>query len=162
VIDIDAAYRTHGPMVLRRARTLLGSDSEAQDLLQEVFASLVARPEQFRAQSRLSTFLYAVTTHACLKRMHQRKNRARLVELFVKPGAIADEAGTPPSGDTLVLVRALIERAPPDEAEAVAYAWVDGMTLDEVAEVMGCSRRHVADLLSRFRERASRLTRDAA
>ena len=41
---IERLYRSHGHLVLRRARTLLGSESDAQEALQEVFASVLRAP----------------------------------------------------------------------------------------------------------------------
>ena len=42
---------------------------------------------------------------------------------------------------------------PEDEARAAVYYHLDGMSHAEVAEVLGCSARHVGDLLSRMTER---------
>ena len=42
---IAGLYRSHGHVVLRRARTLLGTESDAREVLQEVFASLVRTPD---------------------------------------------------------------------------------------------------------------------
>src|SRR5512138_1934488 len=42
--DIERLYRAHGHLVLRRARALLANDADAQEALQEVFASLLDAP----------------------------------------------------------------------------------------------------------------------
>src|SRR6185503_8880734 len=39
--SMEALYRTYGSMVLRRARTLLGDDHAAQDMVQEVFMNAI-------------------------------------------------------------------------------------------------------------------------
>ena len=39
-IDVDAHYRTYGPMVLRRCRRLLSNEDEAVDAMQETFVHL--------------------------------------------------------------------------------------------------------------------------
>ena len=36
-IDVEALYRSHGPMVLRRCRGLLGDDQLAEEAMHEVF-----------------------------------------------------------------------------------------------------------------------------
>lgn len=83
--DIEAMYRVFGHSVQRRARQILGSDDEADEVLQEIFVRLVAHPEKFEQRSSPATFLYAVTTHACLSRLRDRKNRQRLLDQQVRP-----------------------------------------------------------------------------
>ena len=84
-LSIEEVYRAHGHVVLRRARQILHSEAEAEEVMQGLFTSLLHRPGQFRGESSITTFLYAATTHRCLNRLRDKKNRARLVNLFDKP-----------------------------------------------------------------------------
>ena len=139
-----------GHSVQRRARQILGSDDEADEVLQEIFVRLVARPEKFEHRSSPATFLYAVTTHACLTRLRDRKNRQRLLDEQVRPWQSDVD---PRSAQAVVAVRALLAALPDDQARAAVYYFLDGMTHAEIAELLGCSRRHVGDLLQRIAER---------
>jgi RNA polymerase sigma factor (sigma-70 family) len=152
-LDVEALYRSYGHSVLRRARQILASDDEAGEVLQEIFTGLVARPQQFSHQSSPSTFLYAVTTHACLARLRDRKNRARLVEEQVKPWSSDLD---PRSADAASIVRRVLALLADDEARAAVYYHLDGMTHAEIAEVLACSRRHVGDLLERVAAKLAR------
>jgi RNA polymerase sigma-70 factor (ECF subfamily) len=60
------------------ARRLVGSDSDAQDVLQEAFLSVHRKLSSFRGDSRFSTWLYRVVTNAAL--MHLRARTRRPVE----------------------------------------------------------------------------------
>jgi RNA polymerase sigma-70 factor (ECF subfamily) len=51
---------------------------------------------------------------------------------------------------------------PDDEARAAVYHYVDGMSHREVAEMLGCSRRHVGDLLERLRARMEERMQEVA
>jgi RNA polymerase sigma-70 factor (ECF subfamily) len=84
-VDVEALYRSYGHSVLRRARQILDSEDEATEVLQELFAGLIARPHQFDGRSAPSTFQYAATTHACLTRLRNRRNRHRLLNEQVRP-----------------------------------------------------------------------------
>lgn len=145
-LDVEALYRTYGHSVLRRARQILANDDEAGEILQEIFVGLVARPRQFENRSAPSTFLYTVTTHACLARLRDRKNRMRLIDEQLKPWTTDID---PRSAEAALMVRDVLAQLPDDEARAAVYYHLDGMTHAEVAEVLGCSRRHVGDLLER-------------
>lgn len=145
-LDVETLYRTYGHSVLRRARQIMANDDDAGEILQEVFAGLVARPAQFDQRSAPSTFLYAVTTHACLARLRDRRNRMRLIDEHVRPWATDLD---PRSVETVSQVRAVLAQLPDDEARATVYYYLDGMTHAEIAELLDCSRRHVGDLLER-------------
>jgi RNA polymerase sigma factor (sigma-70 family) len=149
---IDSLYRAHGHVVLRRARVLLRSEEDARDVLQEIFASLVDRPTQIRGESSMTTWLYAATTHSCLNRLRNSRTRKRL--LLENPPAPAE--GSAPRAETAVMLKDLFTRIPADLAEAAIYYYADEMTHDEIATVLGCSRRHVGDLLTRLRKEVER------
>ena len=154
---IARAYASHGHMVLRRARALLGDEEEARDVTQEVFASLVVRPEQFAGRSAVSTFLYAATTNLALRRIRDRANRARLVALFVEPQRKDDHSG--PMGEHLAVLRDVLGRVPQELATVATYVYLDELTHDEVAGLLGCSRRTVGNLLERFHDKVRALLR---
>ncbi len=149
-LDIAGLYRSYGHSVLRRARQILASEADAMDVLHEIFAGLVSRPAQFDGRSAPSTFLYAATTNACLARLRDHKNRARLLAEHVRPWTTDVD---PRSLDTRVMLRAALAQLPEDEARAAVYHHLDGMSHAEVAELLECSPRHVGDLLSRITER---------
>ena len=146
-------YRNYGHSVLRRARQILANDDDAGEVLQEIFAGLVARPEQFDGRSAPSTFLYSATTHACLQRLRDSKNRTRLLDEQVKPWTTEVD---PRSPDVVAMVRGELAQLPDEEARAAVYYHLDGMSHAEVAEVMDCSPRHVGNLLARVAEKFAR------
>ncbi|MBP6631083.1 MAG: RNA polymerase sigma factor [Kofleriaceae bacterium] len=151
-LDVETLYRRYGHSVLRRARQILGSDDEAAEVLQEIFVGLLARPGQYAGRSAASTFLYAVTTHACLSRLRNQRNRIRILTEQVRPWA---DDRAPGAADGPTQVRAVLALLPDDEAQAAVFHHLDGMSHAEIAEVLGCSRRHVGNLLERVTTRLS-------
>jgi RNA polymerase sigma factor (sigma-70 family) len=152
---IERLYRSHGHIVLRRARALLGSEPDAQEALHEVFASLLRAPEGLRSAGSVVGWLYRATTHFCLNLLRNRRTGARLLENV----APAVHAG--PRSEALAELRKLLARMPPDVAAAAVYHHMDGMTHAEVAEVLGCSRRQVGYLLERVPLSLTRLEQSA-
>lgn len=150
MLDVEALYRAYGHSVLRRARAILGSSADADEVLQELFAGLVARPGQFDGRSAPSTFLYAATTHACLRRLRDARNRLRLIDEHVRPWTTDVDLR---SAEAWSAVRGVLAQLPDDEARAAVFHYMDGMTHEEIAEVLGCSRRHVGNLLDRVGRR---------
>jgi RNA polymerase sigma-70 factor (ECF subfamily) len=147
--EVAAMYEKHGHVVLRRARRILGDEHEAQDVLHEIFASLLQKPDAYAGHSSVTTFLYTATTNRCLNRLRDTKTRSRLLHLERR-----EEGAGAPEG--IVAARELLARLPEDQAQALIYYYLDDMTHEEIAEQVGCSRRTVGNLLARaaalFRE----------
>jgi RNA polymerase sigma factor (sigma-70 family) len=147
-LDIEAAYRAHGHLVLRRAQALLHDETEAQEVLQEVFMTLLREPAVYGGRSAMTTWLYRVTTNMCLNRLRNDRTRQRLLDEHVAP-AVHDAVQE--SADTWATARQFLDRMPEDLARVTIFYSIDGMTHHEIAEVMGCSRRQVGNLLERAR-----------
>jgi RNA polymerase sigma factor (sigma-70 family) len=156
--DVATLYRRYSASVVRRASQILRSSDDACEVLQEVFARLIARPDMLRRADHPATFLYVATTNACLNRLRDRRNRERLVEREVLPWI--DELA-PGSNQDRAIALDLLAKLPEDEASAAIYYYLDGMTHTEIAGALGCSRRHVGDLLERVQSHARGLAEEA-
>ena len=154
---IERLYRSHGHIVLRRARTLLGSEPDAQEALQEVFASLLRAPQGLRGAASVVGWLYQATTHLCLNQLRNRRTGARLLQGFLP--ALAQAVG--PRAEAVSELRSLLSKLPAEVAAAVVYHHLDGMSHAEVAEVLGCSRRQVGYLLERAQRSLALLEQSA-
>jgi RNA polymerase sigma factor (sigma-70 family) len=153
MIDVAALYRQHGAMVFRRARRLLADEEAARDLVHDVFITLHERQDELQDTGMVS-WLYVVVTNRCLKRMRTAATRARIV------GSIDHVRHAPARGEAVVAIRRVLATLPDELAAVAVYRFVDEMTHAEIATMMGCSRRHVGDLLVRF-EHAMATTRGA-
>ena len=141
---IDELYRAHSHVVFRRARELLRSRADATDAVQDIFLSIVRRPEQLDGVARITAWLYRATTHYCLNKLRERRGRGRIL------GALRPVSSVPPRSEAFAQVRSLLDRLPQPLAEVAVYHHLDGMTYDEIAEVLGCSRRQVGYYLERL------------
>lgn len=73
--ELEEIYELYAPTVHRRARAVLGRDSDAWDAVQEVFCRLLASGGAFRAEARPMTYIYRVTTHVSLNLLRSRALR---------------------------------------------------------------------------------------
>ena len=145
--NFEALYRRHAPNAFRRARRLLGNDADAHEVVHDVFLSLFERPEQYAGKSRMSTFLYSTITHACLNRLRNQRTRQRILAQHT-PVALPDFRSTP--AQRSLELRSLLARMPEQLALAAVYYYVDDLSHAEIGRVMGCSSRHVGNLLERL------------
>lgn len=152
-LDIAALYRRYGDMVLGRCRSLLGNDADAQEIAQEVFLQLHRYRDRFRGDAAPSTYLYRAATNLCLNKLRSRRRR---------PEDPVDELPASASDDGLVAaveIRQLVVGLLADEDErtvqCVVYHYMDGMTHDEVGELIGVSGAAVRKRIAKFRAKVT-------
>lgn len=145
---VERMYREYGDLVLRRARRIMGSESDAQEILQELFTSFLERPEQLTGKTSMTGWLYGATTHLCLNTLRNRKNRARLVALTPPPASVASA-----NAESMLSAQQILAALPDPLAQIAVYYYFDEMTHEEISEMIGVSRRHVGNLLQQITER---------
>jgi RNA polymerase sigma-70 factor (ECF subfamily) len=145
---IEALYRSHGHAVYRRALRLLQDEDDARDVLHDVFVELQRNGERFEGRSSIATYLYSMTTHACLNWLRNRRRRSELLVGY-RPGPEFIAA----RGERRALAVELLAQLSPDDAALAIYLHCDELTHEEIAALRGCSRRHVGDLAARLQRR---------
>jgi RNA polymerase sigma-70 factor (ECF subfamily) len=159
--ELEGLYRAYGPLVRRRARTILGDDLEAQDAMQEVFVRVIGAMNEFRRQSQPSTWLYRITTNLCLNRLRDgRRRRDHLVRLGEEAPRTVRAPGLPP--EARATLRRVLAQIAPELAEIAVYYYVDEMDQAEIARALGVSRRTIGYRLDRFRAEAQKALGDDA
>lgn len=144
--EIADLFELYGPMVYRRAVALLGNHESAEEATQEVFIRALKAGESFEGRSRVSTWLYSITTNYCL---NQLRNQSRRDELWREHGPRGLQA-TVEAPEQLLLLRCLLSEADEEQARAAVYVYVDGLSQSEAAQLLGVSRRTIGNLLERF------------
>ncbi|HLT57902.1 MAG: sigma-70 family RNA polymerase sigma factor [Limnochordales bacterium] len=88
----ETLVRTHHDQVYGYACRMVGPDA-ADDVVQEVFLRVYRSLHTFRSESDFKTWLYRITTNACLDHLRRmRRQRGRFVPLE-GGGGHADEGG---------------------------------------------------------------------
>lgn len=141
--EVRELYQRYGPMVHRRALWVLGNEADAHEVLQQVFASLLQHSSLADVRALQ---LYGLTTRASLKRLHEHGKRARLLRESVAAGPARNPLGF----DNAVRVRQALERLPAQLAEVAVYYFIDELSHEDIASVLGCSLRTVSNLLQRI------------
>lgn len=141
-------FNTYSPMVMRRARRLMGSQADADEAVQEVFLRAMQHPEILQDELDLVGWFYRVTTNHCLNRIRDAKRQRELLNERVRPLLREQDESEP---DGLWTLRALLANADEQQARCAAYIYIDELTYDQVASLMGISRRTVGNLMERFK-----------
>lgn len=140
-------YRRYGPALLRKARRVLGNRADAQDVVQALLLDLLANQ---RTEVDLP-YLYRAVTHRCISMLRDEKNRARLLSLH-EP-ALRGVARTRCDDEALgldlllKLANGLGARA----TEVLVYRYFDDLSQEEIATLLGVSRKTIGTDLQDIR-----------
>jgi len=128
-----------------------GDTTFADDVTQQIFLKLFTAIKQFRGDSEFTTWLYRLVVNAC---MDERRRRRRLVP-FAEVLAMKHPSEKRPQekqyGKTEVAeaVRAAIVQLKPKFRLPILLKYIEGLSYEEIARVMGCSKGTVASRLNR-------------
>jgi len=141
---------------------LCGRVPEAEDVAQEVFVKVHQQLDTFRMNASFSTWLYRITVNLCLD--HQRKWTRRR-----QHHATAQEVDTQHPHDTYghnrtperEIWRSELQRhlhtalnaIRPKLRAVVVLKDIEGLSYDEIAQIVGCSPGTVSSRLNRGRKR---------
>ena len=151
--DVGELSHRYGPLVLRRCRRLLRDDAEALDACQDVFVLLIQRQARMSVQYP-SSLLFRMATNVCLNRIRDRGRRPEghagdLDADRIHSIACAEEPGA--RSEARLLLDHLFGRHPDSSRTMAVLHYVDGLTLEQVAEETGLSVSGVRKRLRNLR-----------
>jgi RNA polymerase sigma-70 factor, ECF subfamily len=147
---VEGLYERYGAVVYRRARRLLGDEQAAWDAVQEVFVRALKHARRFRREASPTTWLYRITTNYCLNILRDAARHDRKLGTHAGPAP----ASADPHPDLRLTMVRVLSRLPKELGEIAVYHHVDRMSHEEIASVIGVSRRTVGNRLKEFQERA--------
>lgn len=139
-------YERHGRALLRKAERILGSRADAQDVVQALALDLLQKGEDPDLP-----YLYRAVTNRCLTFVRDEKNRARLLaaDMDTLRGPIRTRCDERAIDMDLLLK--LSRKLDDQTLEIVFYRYFDDMTQEEIATMLGISRKTVGKKLDDVR-----------
>ena len=166
---MEVLLRRHQLRVFRICRRLCPSEPDALDATQHALVTIARRIDRFDGRAAFTTWLYRVTTNACLDELRRHRRQAPVLDpVEVRADERADGGGQGRHADPADLVadRMAIDDAlaalTPEFRAAVVLRDVGGLEYAEIAEVLEVpvgtvrsriarGRAQLADLLGRPR-----------
>lgn len=143
-------YDRHAAHLQRTLKSVLGTDGDIPDLLQEIFLRSIDRIGELEDFRRVGSWLTTIAIFTA--RAHiRRRARRKWLSLF-SPEQVRPSQVEPPSSEARAALRetyALLDRLPVNERLAFLLRFVHGMTLPDGADACGIS-------LATFKRRLSR------
>lgn len=129
----------------------LGDATEAQDIVQEGFLKIFKAASRYRPTAKFRTYLYRVITRLCLD--WEAKKRPEYMEVLP---SLSDSSRDPEAlvalGQLSSAVQKCLADLPAKQRIAITLRHYDGMTYNEISEVLEVSPKAVDSLLQRARD----------
>ena len=128
-----------------------GDQAAASDVSQQIFLKLLTSIRQFRGDSAFTTWLYRLVVNACID---EQRKRGRLLQFSESTPVSRIEDRRPQEkhfarGEISDHVHAAIKELTPKLRMPILLKYGEGLSYEEIAEVLECSMGTVASRLNR-------------
>lgn len=138
------------PRLRRFARTLARDPHDADDLVQVAVERALARSEQLRPDSRLSSWMFGILRNAWIDETRTRGRRNRIFAPEELGENVGDAASESPA--EALSVQDAMARLPDEQRMAVGLVLIEGLSYKEAAGIMGVPIGTLTSRLARGRE----------
>jgi RNA polymerase sigma-70 factor (ECF subfamily) len=154
--ELEQLFREHYPMLYRTAYSILRNPADAEDVPQTVFLRLLRRGMTPDVRRNPKAYLFRAAINLSLDRI-----RARRREVPVDRPERIEAAAAPDSDSDLQALNLseAIAQLEPDAAQIILLRYLHDQSNEEIAKLLGTSRRVVVMRLFRARARLKKLVR---
>lgn len=154
--------RRHGSQMYAVALRIMGDPDEAEEVVQDAFISACGKMASFEGRSKLSTWLYRITTNAALMRLRRRRDDTVSLdepqpgeEGDMLPRQLGDWTIDPSrqalSSELRQVMEDAVESLPPSLRAAFVLRDIQGLSTQEAADALEISETALKVRLHRAR-----------
>jgi RNA polymerase sigma-70 factor (ECF subfamily) len=130
---LSILYRRYSQRIYTYCRKIIGDSTTAEDLLQETFVKVLESGRQQRAIENFPAYLMTIARNLCLS--HRARSKRQFVE--VEDFHLSYRDVPYEQRELLQLIQASLELLPEDYREAFVLREYNGLSYNEIAEVIG-------------------------
>jgi RNA polymerase sigma-70 factor (ECF subfamily) len=168
--SLPSAALEHLDALYRLARALTGDDADAEDLVQETYARALGKGSHFVPGTNVRAWLFRILRNLHVDGWRRARSNPVRDRLDDEDAVAGDRGGEPLRGDDELdrlrrVVAGDIEAALAAlsvDARTVVLLDLEGLSQEELAQVLGCEIGTVKSRLSRARARLRELLSDYA
>ncbi|WP_082393542.1 RNA polymerase sigma factor [Nocardia arizonensis] len=142
--------------MLRLSTKMLGDRADAEDVVQEVFLHVWRRLPQLETDAAFVGWLYRMTTNQCLNAIRARRPRVDVdLDDTASPRSDAQPEHAAQVSDQLRALHAALGTLTPEQRACWLLREVDGLSYEEIADIVGANRTAVRGRIARARAQLS-------
>ena len=150
----------HAAYLLRVAISLVGSEADAEDVVQHTLVGAYKGLAGFRGGSSVKTWLTGIAVRQAA-RLRRTRSRDRTISISSSPDDNGDSGGGGAPGpvtasataavDSRIDAEAVLARLSPEHRQVIVLRELEGLSYEEIAETLGVPRGTVESRLHRAR-----------
>lgn len=163
VAAFEILIEAYQKKIFNLAYRILGNYDDAGDQAQEALIRIFKSIANFKEQSSFSTWVYRITTNVCLDEIRKKKNKRVLSldeEIHVEDGEMKRQIiSDDPLPDEIAereelrsIVSSAIESLPEEQRIVITLRDIQGLSYEEIAEVLDCPSGTVKSRINRARQ----------
>jgi RNA polymerase sigma-70 factor (ECF subfamily) len=155
-------FNKFSPSIVNFAFRFVGSRERAEELAQEVFLQVYRSKERYEPKAKFSTWLFKIANNHCLNEVRKGEYRVSHESLDSPFDREGDERErdlpdtNPRKGDDILAakqaayrIQQILRRLPESQRSALMLSRLEGLSYQEVAEVLGTTEKAVKSLVFR-------------
>jgi RNA polymerase sigma-70 factor, ECF subfamily len=161
-VAMQVLFARHHVRVYRFVLRLVRDQTQAEDLISEVFLDVWRQAGKFEARSAVSTWLLAIARYKALSALRRRPDE----ELDEEAAAAIEDPGDNPETalekkDKGEILRKCLTALSPEHREIIDLVYYHEKSVEEVAEIVGIPENTVKTRMFYARKRLSELLKAA-
>jgi len=153
----------HQTSILNLIYRFIGDRTQPKDLAQEVFFKVWQSAKSYKPEAKFTTWLYRITTNLCFNELKssRRKKWFSFSRSDDQSGDTIEETlpDTAPSAEDLLIekersrqISDALQSLPENQRMALILKRYDGLSYQEIAQIIGCSVSAVESLIVRAKK----------
>ncbi|MHC4706854.1 MAG: RNA polymerase sigma factor [Planctomycetota bacterium] len=152
----EAIVQKHSADIAALANRLLAWPGDVDDVVQDIFLAALLGLKKFRGECSLKTWLFTITINEC--RNYRYRQALRLKFFSKASGKETPSSADPPdksamNADTFDRIRRAIKALPAKYREPLVLKYLQQLSTNEIAEILGTSQNTLQVRLTRARKR---------
>jgi RNA polymerase sigma-70 factor (ECF subfamily) len=144
-------FEAHKDRVFSIALRYSGDEAAAMDIAQDIFLKLISKIGDFRGDSRFESWLYRLVVNRCLDYRRGRRRWLPVVDDMLDALSSTRESALHGllRAEAQENVWQVVGKLPAAQRIVVVLRYTEGLSYEEIAELLGCSTGTVASRLNR-------------
>ena len=156
--QFERHIKEHELLIYKICRMYAYTEADRQDLFQEIVIQLWNAFPKFKAQSKLSTWLYRVAINTAITGLRKKKDFIQSYEHTALPTNISDD-NSHHAEERLQEMYTAIEQLNQIE-KAIVMLYLEDKNYEEMEEILGISQGNLRVKMNRIKEKLRNLTKN--
>lgn len=161
----EVLYDRYAHFVYNKCFWFVNHEEEAKDLTQDIFIKIYLNLPKFKGNSKLSTWIYAITVHASINYVNQSKTKNKPIQLndqfYHKELNDTTDATEPSDAELLDInfkrLQEILNILPVDDKMLLLMKYQDNLSVNQIVEILNIKESAVKMRLLRAKKKVMEL-----